>query len=57
MTIKEIRKQSGLSQTKFAKHFFLSVRTLQEWEQERRECPEYVIKLINRIIELENTNQ
>lgn len=31
------RKKSGLSQTEFAKLMGVSVRTLQEWEQGRRE--------------------
>lgn len=31
------RKKSGLSQTEFAKLLGVSVRTLQEWEQGRRE--------------------
>ena len=31
------RKKSGLSQTEFAKLFGVSVRTLQDWEQGRRQ--------------------
>jgi putative transcriptional regulator len=31
------RKKSGLSQTEFAKLLGVSVRTLQEWEQGRRQ--------------------
>ena len=52
-TIKELRDSLGLSQSKFAEKFYLSVRTLQNWEQGYRETPAYVIKLIKRIIELE----
>lgn len=52
-TIKELREGLGLSQSKFAEKFYLSVRTLQNWEQGYRETPEYVIKLIEKIIELE----
>ena len=53
-TIKELRESLGLSQSKFAERFYLSVRTLQNWEQGHRETPTYVIKLIERIIELES---
>ena len=53
-TIKELRESLGLSQAKFAERFYLSVRTLQNWEQGYRETPAYVIKLIERIIELED---
>ena len=52
-TIKELREGLGLSQAKFAERFYLSVRTLQNWEQGYRETPEYVIKLIEKIIESE----
>ncbi len=50
MTIKELRKQTGLSQSQFAKKFHLNVRTLQTWEQNTRPTPEYVIFLIKSII-------
>ena len=53
-TIKELREGLGLSQSKFAERFYLSVRTLQNWEQGYRETPEYVIKLIEKIIDLES---
>ena len=52
-TIKELRESLGLSQSKFAERFYLSVRTLQNWEQGYRETPTYVIKLIEKIVELE----
>lgn len=55
-TIKELRESLGLSQSKFAEKFYLSVRTLQNWEQGYRETPEYVIKLIEKIIESEVKN-
>ncbi len=53
-TIKGLRQKTGLSQSQFARKFHLSVRTLQQWEQNRRETPEYVIYMISRILELEN---
>ncbi len=56
MTIKELRTQTGLSQSQFAKKFHLNVRTLQTWEQNTRPTPEYVIFLINSVLEYENLN-
>ena len=53
-TIKELRQKTGLSQSQFARKFRLSVRTLQQWEQNRRETPEYIIYMISRILELED---
>ena len=49
VTIKEIRKDMGLSQKDFSDRFGLSVRTLQNWEQGRREVPVYVLKMIEEI--------
>jgi putative transcriptional regulator len=34
--VAEIRKKTGLSQTRFAALLGVSVRTLQDWEQNRR---------------------
>ena len=55
MTILELRQKTGLSQSKFAKRFHLNVRTVQQWEQGTRKTPDYVIWLIARVIELEET--
>ena len=50
MKIKELRNITGLSQSKFAAIFSIPVRTLQQWEQEERKPPEYVIKMIEQIM-------
>lgn len=55
MTIQELRKQTGLSQSKFAQKFHLRVNTVQKWEQGLRKCPDYVIWMMHRILELERT--
>lgn len=44
--VKKARKATGLSQTEFAGHLEIPVRTLQQWEQGRRNLPDYVLKLI-----------
>lgn len=46
MTIKELRLQTGLSQSAFAKYFEIPLRTVQDWEQGKRTPPEYLVKLI-----------
>lgn len=53
LTIKELRAQTGMSQRAFAERFGIPVRTLQEWEQERREPPNYVVRMIRTILEYE----
>jgi len=35
-SVRSIREKTGLSQTKFAALLGVSVRTLQDWEQQRR---------------------
>ena len=54
VTIKEIRKQTGLSQSQFAHKFHLTTRVVQSWEQGQRNTPEYILYMIQRILELEN---
>lgn len=45
MTIKELRKASGMTQAEFAEYFSISVRTIEAWES-RREAPDYLTKLM-----------
>ena len=45
-TIKEIRLSTGLSQSKFCEALGIPIRTVQDWEQGKRQCPEYVAELI-----------
>jgi putative transcriptional regulator len=45
-----LRERLGLSQAEFARQFMLNLRTLQDWEQGRRE-PEGVARIYLRVIE------
>ena len=45
-SIKEIRQSTGLSQGKFCEALNIPKRTLQDWEQGLRQCPQYVADLI-----------
>ena len=45
-TIKDIRQSTGLSQSQFSAALNIPKRTLQDWEQGVRKCPEYVAELI-----------
>lgn len=52
--IKELRKKTKLSQSKFCTAMGnIPVQTLQQWESGRRNPPEYVIELIEKIVEQE----
>ncbi|WP_049962527.1 helix-turn-helix domain-containing protein [Oribacterium sp. FC2011] len=55
--IKELRKKTGLSQSKFSAKFGIPVRTLQQWEQGISAPPEYLIRMMEYIMLLEENGQ
>ena len=55
--IKELRKKTGLSQSKFSSKFGIPVRTLQQWEQGISAPPDYVIRMMAYIMLLEENGQ
>lgn len=50
MTIKELRKRTGLSQQKFGDLYEIPLRTVQNWEGGVSEPPVYLVKLLERVI-------
>ena len=50
MQIKQLRQQTGLSQSQFAALFKIPVHTLQQWEQGLRKPPEYVVFMMEKIL-------
>ena len=55
--IKELRKKTGLSQSKFSAKFGIPVRTLQQWEQGISAPPEYLVRMMSYIMLLEESRQ
>ncbi|MBE5825894.1 MAG: helix-turn-helix domain-containing protein [Butyrivibrio sp.] len=55
--IKELRKKTGLSQSKFSTKFGIPVRTLQQWEQGISAPPDYVVRMMGYIMLLEEKGQ
>ena len=49
MTLKELRERTGLSQSKFAEKVGISVRTYQNYEQEKRNIYKADIETLIRI--------
>lgn len=45
-----IRKRSGLSQAKFAEKYGIPKRTIENWEGGQRECPDYVLSILDRVV-------
>ena len=53
MTVKELRKASGMSMKRFAEYFGIPYRTVQNWEAGVNKCPEYLLKLMKYNLENE----
>ncbi len=53
MNIKEMRAQTGLSQSQFAAKFNIPTGTFQAWEQGRQKPPAYVTSMMQRILAME----
>ena len=45
MTVKELRKKTGLSQSKFAEKYKINLWTLKNWEQGKGEPLQVVVHL------------
>lgn len=50
MTIKEIRKITGLSQAKFSEKYGIPRRTVEDWERGIFSPPAYLITLLERVV-------
>lgn len=48
--IKQLRRQTGLSQKAFAERFGIPTRTVQNWEYGVNEAPEYLLDLLEHAI-------
>lgn len=51
--IKELRKQTGLTQKAFSEHLGIPLRTIEDWEAGRRTPPEYIPRLIEYQLKFE----
>lgn len=46
MTIKDMRAKSGMTQKAFSDYLNIPKRTIEDWENDRRKPPDYVVELI-----------
>ncbi len=44
--IRELREKMGMTRVDFCKYFGIPYRTVQDWEAEKRELPDYVLRLM-----------
>ena len=54
MEIKELRIRAGMTQKAFAEYFGMSKRAIESWEGGQRECPAYLLDLIEYKLQKEN---
>ncbi len=58
MTIKVMRKSTGLTQKDFAARYHIPVQTLKQWESDPesssyRKPPEYILYMLGRLVEID----
>lgn len=53
MTIRELRKRTDLSQSKFANIFHIPTTTIQQWEIGYRHPKEYIVEMMEKILKYE----
>lgn len=52
--IKELRESTGMNRREFCEYFEIPYRTVTEWERDNRHAPEYVLRLLEYYIRMEN---
>lgn len=50
MTIKEMRLLLQVSRTEFSRQYYIPLRTLEDWESGKRNPPNYVLELLERVV-------
>lgn len=53
MSIKEMRTKTKMTQTQFGNYFNIPMRTIQNWETKKSNCPIYIEELIKYKLEKE----
>ena len=53
----ELRDKSGMNRKEFCNEFDIPYRTVTEWERGNRNAPEYVIRLLEYYIAMNNLNE
>ena len=44
--VKKLREKMGMNRREFCDYFGIPYRTVQDWEAEKRELPDYVLRLM-----------
>lgn len=52
--IKKLRSSTGMNRKEFCERFDIPYRTVTEWERGTRNAPNYVLRLLDYYIRMEN---
>lgn len=53
LTIRELCREHGLTQKALAERFGIPLRTIEDWSTGKRTPPDYVVRMIQTILEYE----
>ena len=52
--VKELLEKMGMNRREFSDYYGIPYRTVQDWEAEKRELPEYLLRLMKYRAEVED---
>lgn len=52
--ITDLRESTGMNRKEFCAYFDISYRTVTDWEREERHAPDYVVRLLEYKIRMDN---
>ena len=55
--VRELRDRLGMNRREFGDYYGIPYRTVQDWEAEKRELPEYLLRLMIYRAEMERLNK
>ena len=55
--VRELRDRLGMNRREFSDYYGIPYRTVQDWEAEKRELPEYLRRLMIYRAEMERLNK
>ena len=51
--VKKLREKMGMNRREFSDYYGIPYRTIQDWEAEKREIPDYLLRLLKYRAEIE----
>lgn len=57
MTFENIKVKYGMNIKQLSDKFNIPYRTIQKWNTGERSCPQYILEMMDRILELEGVEK